>query len=377
MAFFACLSAAGLYSLGKESLLIDLAMEFKSWVEVTAKRMQTLRALELRDVFTTDTGVCRLRAVDQTEIRYANMQQWNRVAPTLAILPTSRHLLSFHPNVHVVPYSDHSSYRELEDFVSAVRPTFLIPIVDSGLPGSLLALMSRRKCCNILVPESVQNYMQKPSWVQSTQQKHKCPPPRCPGPRPPPQGVVFESPVRSSANSSGFVRDTNTPSRWAPEEVDVEEVVMEVDVDVERVEMEDEETGDTVTDNMEMSESFPLSQLFTQTNFTQMKIMTNTIPSLSPVTVRRVTSEPNSGTVSNRETRSVCSGPLTEEHEVLCKLSCGEMESILHLPFTQEDMMSCVVLDQSYIKLFRLVPLALKPGKQSSGRRHDYGLGAP
>ncbi|KAG7283868.1 hypothetical protein CRUP_034055 [Coryphaenoides rupestris] len=394
----------GLYSLGKESLLIDLAVEFKSWVEVSTERMQTLRALELTDVFTTDLGVCRLRAVDQTEIRYANMQQWNRVAPTLAILPTSRHMLSFHPDVHVVPYSDHSSYRELEDFVSALQPSSLIPIVGSGLPGSLLALLSKRKCRNILVPESVLNYMLKPSSVQSTQQRHKFPLPRCTGPRPPPQGVVFESPLRSSAISSQVSRDSSTPNRWAPEEVDVEELevdVEQVEEDVEQVEDDDRVVEvmcqrcvpvkykkrmrdqcdlnivNTLTDKMPMSESFTLSQ-FSQCNFAQMKIITNTIPSLRPIAVRRVSSVPGGVTVSSGDTTSVCSGPLTEEHKALQstdrRLSCGEI--LQQLPFTQEEMRSGGVLDQSFIKRFRLIPLALNQDKQNSACS-DYGLGAP
>lgn len=190
----------GLYALGKESLLLELAMEFKTWVEVSFERMETLRALELPDVFTTDQGAGRIRAVEQSEICFASLQRWNKEQPTLAILPTSRPLVSFHPNVHVVPYSDHSSYQELEDFVSALQPTCIAPIVGKCMPGSLSTLQRGTKCLEILVPESVQQYMlrQPKSLVSSsvcTSLHHRPLRPVAP------KGVIFESPEKASLRS--------------------------------------------------------------------------------------------------------------------------------------------------------------------------------
>lgn len=149
----------GLYSLGKESLLVELAMEFKTWVEVDVDRLQTLRVLELPDVFTTEPGAGRIRAVNQSEINASNLLAWNKEQPTIAILPTSRAIVSSHPNVHVVPYSDHSSYQELEDFVSALRPISLVPIVGRCLPyfSSLLSPCKKRK--TLVIPESVKHFM--------------------------------------------------------------------------------------------------------------------------------------------------------------------------------------------------------------------------
>ncbi|KAL2103344.1 hypothetical protein ACEWY4_000212 [Coilia grayii] len=149
----------GLYSLGKESLLVELALEFKTWVEVQPERLETLLALELPDVFTTEPGAGRIRVVNQDEIRAVNLLQWNREEPTLAILPTSRPMVSCHPNVHVVPYSDHSSYQELEDFLSALRPISILPIVGTGLPSFSAVFSPRKKRHKTVVPESVQRYM--------------------------------------------------------------------------------------------------------------------------------------------------------------------------------------------------------------------------
>ncbi|XP_051508437.1 5' exonuclease Apollo isoform X1 [Myxocyprinus asiaticus] len=182
----------GLYSLGKESLLVELAMEFKTWVEVDIERLDTLRVLELPDVFTTEPGTGRIRVVAQSKINAANLLAWNKEQPTIAILPTSRPMVSCHPNVHVVPYSDHSSYQELEDFVSALRPISLVPIVGSCLPYFSSLLSPRKKHRELVIPESVQHYMMTQPKIQASTnsmtsvfQRASCPESR---------GVVFESP---------------------------------------------------------------------------------------------------------------------------------------------------------------------------------------
>lgn len=175
-------------------------MEFRTWIEVSVERIQTLKVLQLPDVFTTDPGAGRIRVVDQSEIRPGALEEWNREQPTLAILPTSRPLLLNHSDIYVVPYSDHCSYKELEDFVSALMPTTVLPIVGTYIPGSLSALVPRRKRHEFLVPESVRQYMcrQPKSQVAASasnnlQRRHLHPLA--------PRGVIFESPARGSGRS--------------------------------------------------------------------------------------------------------------------------------------------------------------------------------
>ncbi|KAJ8258063.1 hypothetical protein GJAV_G00192760 [Gymnothorax javanicus] len=152
----------GLYQLGKEALLVELALEFRTWVEVSPERLQTLMALELPDVFTTELGAGRIWAVDRSMVHAANLAAWNKQQPTLAILPTSRPPVFFHPALHVVPYSDHSSYQELEDFVSALRPATVVPIVGEYAPCFSALLTHRKARRPVHVPESVQRYMATP-----------------------------------------------------------------------------------------------------------------------------------------------------------------------------------------------------------------------
>lgn len=265
---------------------MELAMEFKTWIEVSVDRMETLKALELPDVFTTDPGAGRIRVVEQSEIRAATFHQWNKEQPTVAILPTSRPLVSFHPNIYVVPYSDHSSYQELEDFVSALQPTTVVPIVGNHIPGSLSALVPSKRRPAVPVPESVQHYMLGESESSTrTHQVHVRPiQPLVP------RGVIFESPVKESLHSCEEALET------ASMELDISEGEMDtgsseagsncilIDLSLElvpktrRMQVGDPWNLDIVETNPEgvvVEESVPLSQL-TQSSCVPAQVVTNT-----------------------------------------------------------------------------------------------------
>uniref|UniRef100_A0A8D0DHT0 5' exonuclease Apollo n=1 Tax=Salvator merianae TaxID=96440 RepID=A0A8D0DHT0_SALMN len=119
----------GMYCLGKESLLVKLAQEFHTWIVVSPTRLELMKLLELEDVFTSEKEAGWIHAVDFSEIHQANMGSWNQSHPTIAILPTSRPVKIRHPAVHVIPYSDHSSFQELMEFVAWLKPGCIIPVV--------------------------------------------------------------------------------------------------------------------------------------------------------------------------------------------------------------------------------------------------------
>ncbi|XP_036388647.1 5' exonuclease Apollo [Megalops cyprinoides] len=268
----------GLYALGKESLLVELALEFRTWVEVSLERLETLRVLELPDVFTTEPGAGRIRAVEQSEIGAANLALWNRQHPTLAILPTSRPMVSFHPSVHVVPYSDHSSYQELEDFVSALRPAALIPIVGTYLTCFSSLLSPRKKRRELLVPESVRRYM---AMAPQLEAPSEAPPPGCrlvarPR-RPAPCGVVFESPPRNRGLPGAEGKEVGLLEPNPPEEADTQPGLLLTELASrvppsfafcrgpgEEVRVQDGWSwngGQVISAEVEMAETLPLSQL--------------------------------------------------------------------------------------------------------------------
>ncbi|XP_038061101.1 5' exonuclease Apollo-like [Patiria miniata] len=128
----------GVYTLGKEDLLLDIALALKTRVVVSPARMRMLQVLEVLDVFTTDKDGGCVRLVPQRAINKKNMAKWNEDAPTIAVIPTGLFsTLDGQPfvnqeDVFIIPYSDHSSYPELRQFVSRVHPRVIIPIVKDS-----------------------------------------------------------------------------------------------------------------------------------------------------------------------------------------------------------------------------------------------------
>lgn len=124
----------GLHSLGKETLLNDVAVVCKSWIGMDPSRSETMELLGMPRVFTCDVESTRIRVVSFQEVNKRNIEFWNSKEPTIAILPTCLYVGGSNPyenvpNVFVVPYSDHSSFEELKAFVSDIRPRKIIPIV--------------------------------------------------------------------------------------------------------------------------------------------------------------------------------------------------------------------------------------------------------
>ncbi|XP_033826141.1 5' exonuclease Apollo [Periophthalmus magnuspinnatus] len=281
----------GLYTLGKESLLVELALEFKSWVEVSVGRMETLKALELPDVFTTERGAGRFRVVDQSQISHTSMLQFNNEQPTLAILPTSRPLVSFHPNVHIVPYSDHSSYQELEDFVSAIKPRSIVSILGRCVPGGLSALLPNRKHHEFLVPESVRIYMSRHSNNIDNQVStsgynnfHRKLLPL------PPKGVIFESPEKGDGGWQSESTHLSEEEDMDTDTIDKDDDSLVIDLSKQYsynnnkrrdVDLWSLNIVQTVSEEVAVAESVPFSQ-FSQGNFGPVEILTSPKVSLKP-----------------------------------------------------------------------------------------------
>ncbi|MXQ79563.1 hypothetical protein E5288_WYG006870 [Bos mutus] len=193
----------GLYSLGKESLLERLALEFQTWVVLSPRRLELVQLLGLADVFTVEEKAGRIHAVDHMEICHSAMLRWNQTHPTIAILPTSRKIYRSHPNIHVIPYSDHSSYSELRVFVAALKPCQVVPIVRRQPCRDYFQDSLSPRLSVPLIPDSVQQYMSSSSRNPSflwlfLERKLK---------RLRTQGVVFES-LEEDADHSQADRDS-------------------------------------------------------------------------------------------------------------------------------------------------------------------------
>ncbi|XP_024149109.1 5' exonuclease Apollo [Oryzias melastigma] len=389
----------GLYSLGKESLLVELAKEFHTWVEVSYERMETLKVLELQDVFTTKQGDGRLRVVDQSEITSAALHDWNSEQSTLVILPTSRPIISYLPNVHVVPYSDHSSYQEVVDFVSTLKPLSLIPIVRNYLPGSLMALVPHKKCCEIFIPESVRHYMlRQPERALSSSANAGLRRTHCRALIP--KGVVFDSPLKGSKQARHDTWEADSLEKTgSEEEMDFESSERGSDCVLfdPSIKLTPDKSSDGAEDSWNLSVVHTVSEAMMAefvplSKFTQTEISASTKAFLKPLAITRPQFKAKSKAFNNKrahkavqrspalsdgdnshsgndQTHSPSLFPSSPE-SVSCTSSSSstglrkQIEKLENrllecLPFTEKDLKHTGLLSQNFIKMFSFSPVKL------------------
>ena len=136
----------GIRKLGKEQVLVEIAKRLNERICVTPERLEIFEILGLPDVFTTDPNSSRIHCVNMNLLRRKFLEDENRKCPTVGIMLTALYYgwdspdipysVSHEYNLHVVEYSDHSSYDEIIEFVQAVKPKVIKPIiVDSHAVG--------------------------------------------------------------------------------------------------------------------------------------------------------------------------------------------------------------------------------------------------
>lgn len=168
----------GLRNLGKEDLLLKIAVDLNEWIKVPSSFFQLAELLDLPDVFITGETDARIEVVPFYSISNKNIERWNKECPTIALLPTSLYTgLEMSPfcnqeNVYIVPYSDHSSFDELIKFVKFIKPGCIYPIVCGETRGPFGSSISDRADISVFepylcnkqgrnneIPESVKRWM--------------------------------------------------------------------------------------------------------------------------------------------------------------------------------------------------------------------------
>ncbi|XP_028761608.1 5' exonuclease Apollo-like isoform X2 [Neltuma alba] len=165
----------GIDTLGKEDLLHHIARVLKIKIWVWPERLRTMHLLGFHDIFTTNTSLTRVRAVPRYSFSIETLEALNKVHPTIGIMASGLPWLKtglqmsgthagsfrisrserapwsancevqsdrqvgntgplerFHEYIYSVPYSDHSNFAELKEFVKLVRPNTLKGIVSSS-----------------------------------------------------------------------------------------------------------------------------------------------------------------------------------------------------------------------------------------------------
>ncbi|KAK3184274.1 hypothetical protein Dsin_031560 [Dipteronia sinensis] len=165
----------GIDTLGKEELLLHISRVLNIKIWVWPERLQTMHLLGFHDIFTTNTSLTRVRAVPRYSFSIETLEGLNTMRPTIGIMPsglpwvvkphkgddnlfgsllTSRYnrrkwsandgaeidkpndnlgsVEHFRKYIYSVPYSDHSCFMEIEEFIKLVLPTNVKGIVSSS-----------------------------------------------------------------------------------------------------------------------------------------------------------------------------------------------------------------------------------------------------
>ncbi|KAL8506702.1 hypothetical protein ACS0TY_017557 [Phlomoides rotata] len=157
----------GIDSLGKEDLLlyISRALDIKIWV--WPERLQIMHLLGFQEIFTTKTSLTRVRAIPRYSFSMDTLEGLNEFHPTIGVMPSglpwatesvqkdgnvfassmkkkgcsektgdlggnSGSATRYSDYIFVVPYSDHSCFSEIKEFIELLRPVNVKGIASSS-----------------------------------------------------------------------------------------------------------------------------------------------------------------------------------------------------------------------------------------------------
>jgi len=221
-------------NLGKETLLCEVALRFQEWIYVPEKFYSTLEILGAPNVFDCSNFSNRIRVVPFHKLSRRFVEKLNEKKQTIAILPTCLYVgIEARPyenddNIVIVPYSDHSSFSELKEFVSFLKPKRIIPVVNGTSRGPFGMSIANRADMSVFseftdsqnswtkkieVPLSVQAYMENRTLQNNPMQqkgvKRKKKSASFAQPKKPKRGVMYDSPI---ASKQGTSPKKNTPN---------------------------------------------------------------------------------------------------------------------------------------------------------------------
>lgn len=152
------LVVCGAYTIGKEKIFVAIAKELKSKVCVLQPKLRILKCLEDSEILGLLTSTWEDASVHVLPMNRLSFQALEdhlnqfhgRFSKVLAIKPTGwehrggakKPLSDIKPrrstsgliSVYGIPYSEHSSYYEMQRFVQFLRPKSILPTVNNGKP---------------------------------------------------------------------------------------------------------------------------------------------------------------------------------------------------------------------------------------------------
>ncbi|OIV96441.1 hypothetical protein TanjilG_09868 [Lupinus angustifolius] len=154
----------GSYTIGKERLFLEVARALRKKVYVTAAKMRLLKCLEFQDEdmqwFTSNEHESNIHVAPMwtlasfKRLKHVSCQYSSRFSLIVAFSPTGwtfgkdkkkspgRRWQQGTTIRYEVPYSEHSSFTELQEFVKLISPDNIIPSVNNDGPESADAMIS-------------------------------------------------------------------------------------------------------------------------------------------------------------------------------------------------------------------------------------------
>ncbi|GAB1609712.1 hypothetical protein Ahia01_001257100 [Argonauta hians] len=214
----------GMHRFGKPFLLVEIAKYFKQKIAVPASMFEYLEILDVPKLFFIDDKKMEypFRVVPFYQVNRKYMSACTK--PTIAILPTGIYVgiaTSLYVNqqdIKVIPYSDHSSYLEIIDFVKRIRPKQVIPIVGAETKGPFDIPMAERadmSCLNPLLSKSPLKRYSIPKQLSCSKKSpavNKKSSHKTATKRPSVKGVIFDSPKKASPSKQNSEKGELQPS---------------------------------------------------------------------------------------------------------------------------------------------------------------------
>ncbi|XP_039249070.2 5' exonuclease Apollo-like [Styela clava] len=128
---------------GHEDLLVKLALKMEQQIAVTNWHLQLFKLLEVKNVFTCDEYSSNIQVLRSNQVNLRRLKEINEnEEDCIGIVPTAKkcHVSSGvlrNDLIYTVPYSNHSSFTELWEFVECVRPRKIKPIVSGKKPSGM------------------------------------------------------------------------------------------------------------------------------------------------------------------------------------------------------------------------------------------------
>jgi len=139
----------GTYTIGKEKLFLEAAKIFNCKIYTPADKKRIIKCLEfppdVMTLFSDDKRQAKIHLVSMGQLSIKNLEDYLKKHPyfsrIIAFSPTgwsfsgkySTSTRNKKGNIvkYGVPYSEHSSFVELREFVANVNPTWIIPTVNN------------------------------------------------------------------------------------------------------------------------------------------------------------------------------------------------------------------------------------------------------